>query len=264
MNNVIFARTRHHYKTYDDVYDLAALSGFPVRYLDELDWRDSTQTVIAPVKHPEWDSIPGNKRSRLIWWTFERGLDDAPLMDMSNPFVPSYVDEVWASDRAYATHIGAQYVFLGGHRAFGSVDVKHKEYDIVTLMYFSGRRQFLQGELKTFALADCDGGLWGEERHKRLMQTRLMLCAHQDNKPWCEPIRFMLAGCYALPIVSEWCADSGYWQDGGHYAAGPLDQLTGLARLLLSNTPLMARLAASAWRLVCVERPFRQEVEAAL
>src|SRR5260221_413488 len=158
MNNIIFARTRHHYRPYDDVYRLAELSGYPVQFIDEIsldNWRDPHVTIIGLTKHPEWDAaIPSTSRARFVWWTFERGVEDAPLMDMSSPYIPPYVDEVWASDRAYAKHIGAKYVFLGGHRAFGSVDVLNKQYDIVTLMYWSGRRQRLRGDLQGFSIAD--------------------------------------------------------------------------------------------------------------
>jgi len=270
MNNVIFASTRHHYKPYDDVYRLAELSGYRVEYIDAIDyefWCDPNNIVIGLTKHFEWNNAVSHiqdMRARFIWWSFERGIKDAPMMDMSSSFVPSYASEVWASDRAYASSIGAKYVFLGGHRAFGSVDVRDKPYDIVTLMYYSGRRQRLAGELQGYRLADTHEGLWGNERHERLMSTRLMLSAHQDDKPYSEPIRFMLAGCYALPLLSETCEDSGYWVAGQHYASQSLDSLVNHAGYLLDDPVCLARYGAAAWRLVCVERTFRQEVEAAL
>lgn len=266
MNNIIFARTRHHYAPYDDFYRLAELSGYPIKYLSEIDWWDKTATIITPIKHPEWATIPEDHFSRFIWWNLERGIHDAPEMDMSNTYTPPYVNEVWASDRAYAKHLGAKYVFLGGHRAFGSVDVLNKQYDIVTLMYLSGRRQPVAGELQGYRIADKEGGLWGEERHQRLMQSRLMVCAHQDEKPYCEPIRLMIAGCYALPVLSEDCDDSGYWQAQEHYFSASLGELGIMTRLLLQpqNNRSLARMGAAAWRLCCIERPFAQEVEAAL
>jgi hypothetical protein len=265
-HNVIFGRPRHHYKPYDDFFAVANMSGYPIRYIDDIDWRTTNRTVIAPIKSPEWECIPGNKKARLIWWNLERGIDDAPFMDMANPMAPACVDEVWASDRAYARKIGAKYVFLGGNRAFGAVSVTDKQFDVVTLMYWSGRRQVIRGALSTLTSADKEGGLWGEERHKRLMQSRLMVTAHQDDQPWSEPIRWMLAGCYALPILSEACLDSGYWEPQSHYHVAPISELGIMARLLLQkqNGPALARVGASAWRLVCIERPFRQEVEAAL
>jgi hypothetical protein len=268
LTNVIFARTRHYYAPYGDVYRLAELSGYPVQFIDEIsldNWRDPRMTIIGLTKHPEWDAaIPSTNRARFVWWTFERGVEAAPLMDMSSPYIPPYVDEVWASDRAYAKHIGAKYVFLGGHRAFGSVDVQDKRYDIVTLMYYSGRRQRLTSELQGYRLADTHEGLWGNERHERLMQTRLMLSAHQDDKPYSEPIRFMIAGCYALPLLSETCEDSGYWKAGKHYSAQPLDSLTDHAAYLLGDPVCLARYGAAAWRLCCVERDFKSQVEEAL
>src|SRR5512140_410819 len=264
MNNVIFARTRHHYVPYDDLYRLAKLSGYEVQYIDEIDWHDYTAIVICPVKSDEWMCIEQAHSARFIWWNLERGLDNATEMDMANPHVPFYVDEVWASDPAYARSIGAKYVFLGGHRAFGSVDVQSKKYDIITLMYWSGRRQNLRFDLRDFSNADQTGGLWGDERHEKLMQSRLMISAHQDDKPYSEPIRFTIAGCYALPRLSETCEDSGYWEKGKHYLSASLASLGDTARSVINFPAMLANVGAAAWRLVCVERDFRAQVEAAL
>jgi hypothetical protein len=267
MPNIIFARPRHHYQGYDDFFRLVDLSGFTFCYLDQVDWYDVSLTVIATPKHPEWDSvIPRDHKCRLIWWTFERGHTDEPLMDMSNPFKPDYVDEVWASDSAFAASIGARYVFLGGHRAFGSVNVRDREYDYITLMAPFGRRTGLFAALAGRGLrnADLPGGTWGPARHERLMQSKLMISCHQDDLPWSEPIRFMIAACYGLPILSEYCQSSGGYDQADAIVKGSLDELPLLAVQLLGNDVIRARLAANAYRLVVTEHPFRREVEAAL
>lgn len=260
MTDLIFARPRHDYASYRDVYRVIELSGFPLRFVDEIDWAQDV-TVIGTPKHPEWAAIPTHKRARLIWWNLERMHIDEPLMDMSNPFIPPCVDEVWAADRAIAKQQGAKYVFFGGHRAFGSVDVCHKEYDIVTLMAPMARRAKLFEELRQFKSAD-NGSLWGEERDQRLRHTRLMLMAHQDDYRWVWPPRMMLGGCYALPMLCEECDDPGYW--GGACEFAPLHELATKARYLLQDDVRLARMSAAAWRLACVERPLRKEVEAAL
>lgn len=267
MNNILFARPRHYYKGYDDFARLVDLSGFTLCYLDQANWRDGSLTVIATPKHPEWDEvIPRDHRCRLIWWTLERGHTDEPLMDMSNPFKPDYVDEVWASDPAFAASIGARYVFLGGHRAFGSVNVRARQYDYITLMARMGRRMGLFAALEARGLrgADLPGGTWGEARHERLMQSKLMISCHQDEYPWSEPIRFMIAACYGLPILTEHCQSGGGYYQADAIAKGSLEELPTLAVQLLGNEVARSRLAANAYRLVVNEHPFRREVEAAL
>src|SRR5262249_39230851 len=130
--------------------------------------------------------------------------------------------------------IGARYVFLGGHRAFGEVCVTHKVYDYIGLMAPLSRRIYLYHALDDLGLtrADLPNGTWGDERHKRLQQSKLLLSCHQDEYQWSEPIRFMIASCYALPIVSETCANPGDYQKDVHYASAPFEDLPALARNL--------------------------------
>ncbi len=263
MTNIIFAKTRHTYDSYQDFWRLVELSGFTVRYLDEIDWQQDGLTVIGTPHNGEWFGIPTAKRARLIHWNLERCLPDAPHGDSASAAHYDYVDEVWASDRAMAKHCGARYVFLGGHRAFGSVDVLHKRYDVISLMYWNNRRQSLLTQLNGLQRADNGRGMWGNERHECLMQSRLMVTAHQDDSLWSEPIRFAIAGMYALPILSEVCEDAGEWN--GKFESAPFTELGAKARYLLQDDVRLARMGAVAWRLVCVERDFKSQVlEAAL
>ncbi len=262
MTNVVFARPREEFGSYTDLWQMITLSRFPLRYIDEIDWTVD-QTVIATPKHPEWSCIPDRHAARLIWWSIERMANVDLPMDMANPYVPPCVDEVWVSDRSLATNMGAKYVFLGGHRSFGSVNGLDKQYDIITLMApWARRTQVLKG-LRQFKVADT-GDLWGDERDRRLRQSRLMVMCHQDEQPICEPPRMMIGGSYALPMVCELSEDSGYWIQGVHYCGVTLEQLPAMVLLFLVNPVRAARLGLAAWQLVCVEHPFRQEVEAAL
>lgn len=259
MSTIVFARTRHEYFPYQDFWRLVQLAGFPVSYLDEIDWK-ARQTVVATPKNGEWAGVPPKHASRLIWWNLERMHTDCPPEDMSHPAVPPGVDEVWASDRAMATAHGARYVFLGGHRAFGSVDIRHKRYDYITLMYWSGRRQQIRGDFQGLSCGDGPQGTWGADRHVRLMESKLMVSAHQDEMPWSEPIRWAIAGMYALPLLTETSRDPGHWHEQTHFLSADLRDLGNLTHMVLHEDAIRARLSAAAWRLVCVERPFRESV----
>src|SRR5260221_7279695 len=133
MNNVIFARPRHVYGSYTDFWRIVELSGFTTAYLDEIDWSRGNLTIIATPKSAEWSGIPDRHNARLVWWTIERNTNTDDRLDMANPYVPRCVDEAWTSDRSIARAMHWRYVFLGSHRAFGSLDVMHKAYDVITL-----------------------------------------------------------------------------------------------------------------------------------
>lgn len=261
MTAIRFARTRHHYPQYDDFWNIVHLAGFPIVYLDEVDWQDAATVIFTP-KNGELN-IPPDCRARAIWWNLERCHRDEPPTDMAHPFKPDVVDEVWASDRAMAEWSGARYVFLGGVEQAVEFDYRQpRTFDVITLMYWSQRRQAIQHALTSRFKMAPNG--WGDERHRAILASRLMVSAHQDEYPWMEPIKFALCAMYGLPILSEVCADSGHWEAGRHYLATNLLDLPTYAEYLLRDDVALSRLAANAWRLVVREHPFRREVEAAV
>lgn len=261
MTNIIFMRPRRDYMPYQDVYRVITLSGFPLRYLDEIDWQEPSVVIGTPYT-PDWSSIPRNRRAYLVHWNFERCRSDAALDDMATGVPHPEPDEQWVSDRALATRFGARYVFFGGVDNFATLTVAEKVYDLIMLMYFSHRRQPLRNQLASFRVADWTSGCWGDERAAKIAQSRLMFSAHQDDEPWCEPIKFCLAGMYAIPLLSETCADSGYWKAGQHYLSAPFERLADYAHVLLraEHDTTLRVIAANAWRLVIRERPFKSQV----
>jgi len=263
MNNIVFARPRHEYGSYADFWRVVKLWGFPICYLDQVDWSQGNLTVIATPKNAEWVAIPDRHNARLVWWSIERMANADDLFDMANPYVPRCVDEVWTSDGSIARLLHWRYVFLGGHPDFANAEPLAKQYDIVTLMAPLPRRTRLLDELKVFTNADT-GNLWGVERDLRLRQSRLMVMCHQDEQAICEPPRMMVGGCYMLPMLCETSKDAGYWIAGQNCLMSPLETLSEQAALILQHKGLMARIGAAAWRLTCQEHPFRQEVEASL
>lgn len=266
MNHeVIFGRTRYEYGTYADFWRLVELSGFRWSYLDDIDWQ-KRQTVIATPKNGEWQAIPRKRRAKLIWYMTERCRADYGPDDMSNEANLYAADEIWMADAAMARKYGAQYVMMGGCENFGHIRCDHSQYDIITLMYWSGRRQVLQHSLKRFSNGDAEHGTWGQAREDRINASRLMVSAHQDDAPWIEPFRFMLAGVYGKPILTESLADGGHWVQGIHYFSCSLEEMGDYAAFLLrpEHEVLLARAGANAWSLVCREHRFRSNIEEAL
>lgn len=265
VDSVIFARPRHDYVPYRDYYRLVELSGFQLRYADEVNWQKPGTVIITPLNHEWWDIIPTKRAKRVIWHNLERGASADPK-DIATSYMPSFVDDVWTSDRAFALETGMKYVFLGGHPKFADPALpRTSQYEVISLMYWYGRRSRLKTAIQArFSLADPDSDLWGEARHKALYSSQVMISAHQDEKPWSEPIRFLLAGSYRLPLVSERCADAGLWTPGLHFEHTDLMNIPGVVEELLSDYSRRKALAENAYALLALVHPFAREVEKAL
>lgn len=258
--NIVFARTRYEYDSYRDRNELIRLSGFPLKYIDEIDYQQSDQVVIVSPANGEIENIPlpEQRQSVVVHWDLERPRPDQTA-DRTR------FDDVWVSDPALARSYNARYVFLGGHRAFGSTDFLHRDTHIITLAANFGRRTETLAKLRSeFTCADDPNGTWGVARDKALKRSQVMVNIHQDESLWHEPFRFLIAASYCLPLVTENCADTGYFKDGEHYLAGQLSDLPALVRAIVRYPQSWYRMAAACWRLVCIDRPFRYEVEAAV
>jgi len=263
-----FLQTRYHYDSYSDLYRLVQVAGYPLLFLDEADWTDASQCYICPCWNGEWTGVPDSHAARLIYWNIER---PAPWEQLGpqGSHVPRGANEVWTSDRGISAATGAKYVFMGSHPDFALVDWRDKEWDVITLCAFFGRRTGAMSRLsEDFKLADRRGdewgGLWDAERHRRLCASKVLVTIHQDDWLWSEPPRLMLAGTYALPVISEQVEDAGYWADIMQQVPCDTPNLLDSVRKLLSDEVLMCRLGAAGHHLVMDEHPFKQEVEAAL
>lgn len=259
---VMFAKTRFFYPPYQDLHRLIELSGFSICYLDEVDWQ-APQVVISSPHNGEFLGIPERRRAHSILWNLERPTPGTDYRKGSRS-LPFGIDEVWCSDAEIARVTGARFVFLGGHRQFAGQIRSAKEWDLITLMAMFGRRSGLPVDLSHLTWADVPGGTWGEERHKRLMGSRVMLSVHQDDLPYTEPVRYMLAGCYALPLVAEQAAGYLYYKPHTHFIPCPFFEIPNLLQYLIKDEVRCARMGAAIYRLVCVDHPFQREVEDAL
>lgn len=260
---VIFARTRFMYPPYQDFYHLAELAGYPILFLDEVNWYDPELIVISSPHNGEFLGVREDRKAHSILWNLERPSPGTDYRKGSTS-LPFGIDEVWTSDAEIARVTGSRFVFLGGHPDFAGKLKSEKQWDLITLMALFGRRSGLFHELRNFIWADMEGGTWGEERHKRLMGSRLILSIHQDDLPYIEPVRYMLAGCYALPLLAEQSANYGLFKPHYHFIPTPLFEIPIMVQYLLKDEVRRMRLGAALYRLVCIEHPFKQEVEAAV
>ena len=139
-------------------------------------------------------------------------MDLGILNAMSMIIEKGYFDHILVSDRALAKISGFTYLTLGGHEGLGFPGPSvAKVYDLIHLSCYSDNRGWLfddpikpKGQL--FGLKVATNG-WGEFRARNLYNSRIMLNVHQDKWPFIEPLRFILATMYGLPIVSEHCTD---------------------------------------------------------
>lgn len=222
-NNIVFARTRWHYDSYVDYWDLVKLSGFPVVWIDEMDLskRDTTY-VISPMNGevvPFMDQHPYPDRySKVVMWNLERPSGSGGLqsyIDDNRRYIENrQLDEIIVSDRALAEHTGFKFVPLGSHVGLGTpsnITERLLGYDLIHLSGYSPHRAWMfispekhRRELEALTVAQSG---WGEARRKALQFSRFMLNVHQDEYLYMEPLRFSLAAAYGLPIISEQCLD---------------------------------------------------------
>ena len=220
MSDPIFVKTRYHYDPYVDFWDLVALSKFQSVYVDEMDLYDSEKLYVVSPHNGELEDFmkdkKDGKKANVYLWNLERpggsGGVDNYKRDGNKLVEDGYVDKIIVSDVALATECGKNFMYvpLGSHEHFGypgqSVFVD-KEYDLIHLSCYSNNRSWMFNTPENSKLDLCGlsvaGNGWGQERHERLMRSKFMLCTHQDEYPFIEPIRYAMAAAYGLPIIGE-------------------------------------------------------------
>jgi len=75
-DSIVFIRTRHVYDSYQDLFRLVELSGFPIIYADEFDYSEYGVFITAPW-NGDWEQHLANhihkeRKSHLILWNLER------------------------------------------------------------------------------------------------------------------------------------------------------------------------------------------------
>lgn len=259
MTNPIFAYPRHNYESYRDFKRIVELSGYETCFVDEIDAYDLSKCYIITPLNGEWEAGWPDAKARLIHYDLEwRHSADYPM-------IPG-VYETWAADPWYAMHIGARFVLLGSHPGLNLNPADrddHFDYDVAFLAYMGPwRRQIVEGMFVNRRFALAPNG-WGEERHRILSKTRLMVQIHQWDEFACiAPQRFAIAAAYKLPLLSEAVnceikeiADGVKYAEYGHLSESAHDLL---------DSGGVWYLGEKLYQALCVEHTFRREVEAAL
>lgn len=261
MSDITFLRTRHEYGSYVDWFKLVELSGYPVVYFDELPQHDAPdKTFIGTPINGEWNHwTKADVQGRLILYQLEWNVD-------GKHNTPAAVSEVWCGDKWAAETSGFKYVPLGsdcGLNPFSVVqDAIDKEYDVSMLSYQTNRRQHITNELyKGGVTYPNPQGLWGYDRSKTLMQSRLMLHVHQfDNMPTIAPLRWCLAAAHHLPMISERVSDRGIF-GYTHMMTSDYAHLPAFVAHMLKDPRTLEDQAAALHNLLCHEYTFKTMVQ---
>ncbi len=229
MTKIIFAKTRYVYDSYTDYWKLVELSGFPICYVDEIDlFANNTTYIVCPMNGEMYEHLKGIDNlsyyvnARLVMWNLERPSGSNNLIqyvDDNIKLLGKYFHNIIISDRHLALncriHSGDDrfmYMPLGIHEELGHPGAfSDKYYDLITLSCYSNNRSWLFNtphELKS-VIQGCSlaTNAWGETRDKYLTESKFMLNIHQDGLPYIEPLRFVLAAAYGLPLITEYCTN---------------------------------------------------------
>lgn len=230
MTEIVFAKPVHNYDSYSDFYKLAELSGFPIISVSDIDITKEYVIITAPMNGDYKEHFVGNLKhweetgeitggqllkqrqsglprlAHLIIWNLERPSGSGSVTkyakDSKSWIDNRFCDEVWVSDPLMADETMLRYVILGSDYGLGEPDWDNKHYDFAHMSVVIPRRAHIY---KHFNNIGPNRWPWDDEpnRDDVLKGSRFALNVHQDDYPYCEPLRFALFAAYGLPIVSE-------------------------------------------------------------
>ncbi len=265
MSNVYFVQTDYIYDSYQDWFNLARLSGYPVISMGEVDIDSDNVYILTPLSgewENRWNGVP--VKAEIILWDGEWRLKESDFAwSESDLTTPSFVKRVWASDKWYASRINAQYVPIGSHAGLAGYATTEERFDVCPLSYRTGRRNAVFGQM-------LDGGLtiapncWGDERDAVLKASTTVVHVHQhDRVPTVAPLRYAIAAAWHKPLISEEVYDRGIFENAVLYA--DFDVLADYTKLMTQRyqRELQGK-ADELYDLLVVRNSFRSFIQAAL
>jgi len=198
MSKILFVKTRHHYKPYDDFYRLAGLAKFGFCYEDEIEYESDRTYICNHFAALGLNPRKTAQNAQIILWQTEH----VPLEDYV-AYSPD-ITRFWHMDAAIAERYGHQHVVVGSHPDLPKWKMNHSEtYDICMLSYISPNRERLNQELRQrFNLAPSSA--WDMERDRILYSSRMKVHIHQHNNSKIVPgFRMAIAAAYRIPIMLE-------------------------------------------------------------
>lgn len=263
---IVFARTRYTYDSYTDYWKLVELEGFDTCFVDEIRLdADDTIFIVSPINGEVRPHLQ-NERTRVgtpsaktIWWNLERPMGNPDTIgDLTG-----YVNAAWVSDRAYADMDKRfTFVVLGGHAGLCEASAVDAVYDYAHMSYIHGRRQGFFELLQSHRLQEAPN-CWGDKRARVLACSKMMVNVHQTDEMIGEPLRFVLAAAYKLPLVTETLHNCyPLAQNGVDHLQAPLGSQLLEAIVSLKTDPERGRqLGQELYDLYCVRKTFRACVE---
>jgi hypothetical protein len=231
LPEIIFAKPVHKYDSYTDFWRLVELSNFPIISVSDIDITKDQIIITAPMNGDYMEHFVGNlahweetgevtggqlkrqkdsglpRLSHMIIWNLERPSGSGSVPEYarrSKSWIDNrFADEVWVSDPTLADETMLRYVVLGSDYGLGKLTEIEKHYDFTHMSVPIPRRANIY---KHFGEGQIGPNCWpwdDPSRDEILRSSRFALNVHQDNYPFCEPLRFALFAAYALPIISE-------------------------------------------------------------
>lgn len=262
MPDIIFAKTRTHYDSYQDFWKLVELSNFPTCYVDEIEPDSDHTYIFTPDNGETRNGWPGAKARiyhyQLEWETHPN--DQNPLA--------SGVAGKWTMDAWHARQIRARYVPIGSHPDLVHAPLNGRQdihYDVALMAAMTHRRSWIAGEMQHKGLRLAPNA-WGEHRHTVLTHSKAMVHIHQhDAIPGVAALRLALAAAYRLPVIIETCEDYGIFGHGDllrcEYAY--LADFTDMW-VCRNETRILEDYGHALHQTLCVEHTFRKCIEAAV
>jgi hypothetical protein len=290
MTKIVFAKPVHHYDSYTDFWRLVELSGFPVISVSDIDITEKKIIITAPMNGDYQEHFVGNlahwqetgeitggqlkrqkdsglfRLSHLIVWNLERpsGSGSVPEYALrSKSWIDNrFADEVWVSDAALADETMLRYVVLGSDYGLGEVGTE-KQYDFTHQSVIIPRRANIY---KYFGESQIGHNCWPWDNPSRddvLKVSRFALNVHQDNYPFCEPLRLALFAACGLPVISENLTNGYPYGDTIHQI--PYHNLVdGLKGCLNDDYERWAEMGLRLRKLMCEDLQFGKMVRQAV